>query len=118
MENVEIMVLDEADRMLDESFVEQIAEVSAKCPSNRQNLLFTATISDEIEKMLTTNFADQNFGKVNLSASNEVTQSLAQKFVKIKTTQPAERENALICISCLLCNREKFKTTLSINLIC
>lgn len=48
---VEILVLDEADRMLDMGFIHDIRRVLAKLPPRRQNLLFSATFSDEIKAL-------------------------------------------------------------------
>ncbi|HCN98306.1 MAG TPA: ATP-dependent RNA helicase RhlE, partial [Leclercia sp.] len=49
LDSVEILVLDEADRMLDMGFIHDIRRVLAKLPTRRQNLLFSATFSDEIK---------------------------------------------------------------------
>ncbi len=51
LEGLEILVLDEADRMLDMGFAEEINSIIAKTPTNRQTLLFSATYPDTIEKM-------------------------------------------------------------------
>ena len=61
LSQVEIFVLDEADRMLDMGFIPDIKRIMALMPKKRQNLLFSATFSDEIKKL-----ADQLLNKPEL----------------------------------------------------
>ncbi len=51
LSGVEILVLDEADRMLDMGFIRDIRKILALLPKRRQNLLFSATFSDEIKTL-------------------------------------------------------------------
>jgi len=51
LSKVQILVLDEADRMLDMGFINDIRRVLKLLPSGRQNLLFSATFSDDIRKL-------------------------------------------------------------------
>src|SRR3546814_5924974 len=51
LSGVEILVLDEADRMLDMGFIRDIKKILAMLPRQRQNLLFSATFSDEIKAL-------------------------------------------------------------------
>jgi len=48
---IEVFVLDEADRMLDMGFIHTIKKIRAMLPKERQNLMFSATYSDDIRKL-------------------------------------------------------------------
>ena len=63
--NVEIFVLDEADRMLDMGFVHDVKKVIAKLPAQRQNLMFSATMPKEIEQLAAGILHDPAFVKVD-----------------------------------------------------
>ena len=52
LENIEMVVLDEADRMLDMGFMPQIRRVFLRMPDERQNLLFSATLPKEVEGLV------------------------------------------------------------------
>jgi ATP-dependent RNA helicase RhlE len=51
LSRVEILVLDEADRMLDMGFIQPIRRILALLPRDRQNLLFSATFSDDVRRL-------------------------------------------------------------------
>jgi len=51
LSRVEVLVLDEADRMLDMGFIRDIRKILALLPARRQNLLFSATFSDDIRNL-------------------------------------------------------------------
>jgi len=49
LKTLKILVLDEADRMLDMGFIEDVSKIISQCPKERQTLLFSATISPDIK---------------------------------------------------------------------
>ncbi|NIF20747.1 ATP-dependent RNA helicase RhlE [Candidatus Pantoea multigeneris] len=77
LSQVEILVLDEADRMLDMGFIHDIRRVLARLPAKRQNLLFSATFSDEIktlaEKLL------NNPEQVEVARRNTASEQVSQQ---------------------------------------
>ena len=77
LSKIEILVLDEADRMLDMGFIHDIKKVLAILPPKRQNLLFSATFSDEIKAL-----ADRLLNQpalIEVARRNQTNDAIAQK---------------------------------------
>jgi len=77
LSQVQILVLDEADRMLDMGFVHDIKKVLALLPAKKQSLLFSATFSDEIK-----NLADRLLNQpalIEVARRNQTNDAIAQK---------------------------------------
>lgn len=76
LSGVEILVLDEADRMLDMGFIRDIRKILALLPRQRQNLLFSATFSDEIREL--SKGVLHNASEVSVSARNTTAERVDQ----------------------------------------
>jgi len=94
LSKVECLVLDEADRMLDMGFIHDIKKILALLPKNRQNLLFSATFSEEIKRL-----AD---GLLNAPTLIEVARrNTASESVK-QVVHPVDRERKRELLSHLI----------------
>ncbi len=76
-ENVEMVILDEADRMLDMGFQEPVEEIISQTPESRQTLLYSATLKGDVLKL------SQRFMKspieINIHSNTEKHENIAQK---------------------------------------
>ncbi|MGF6393030.1 DEAD/DEAH box helicase [Pseudomonas plecoglossicida] len=88
--HVEILVLDEADRMLDMGFIHDVKKVLARLPAKRQNLLFSATFSKDI-----TDLADKllhNPERIEVTPPNTTVERIEQRVYRL----PASHKRALL----------------------
>ena len=76
LSSIEILVLDEADRMLDMGFIHDVKKVLALVPKDKQSLLFSATFSDEIRE-LAANLL-KNPQSIQVTPSNTTVQRILQ----------------------------------------
>ena len=94
LSHVEILVLDEADRMLDMGFIRDIRRILAVLPKKRQNLLFSATFSPEIRGL-----ADgllNNPTSVEVAARNATADNVAQRVFAVDQDRKRELLSHLI----------------------
>jgi ATP-dependent RNA helicase RhlE len=101
LSHVEILVLDEADRMLDMGFIRDIKRVLAVLPKQRQNLLFSATFSDEIKLL-----AD---GLLNNPVLIEVARRNATAELIEQRVYPVDREKKRVLLTKLIKDNNWFQ---------
>ena len=81
LSRVEILVLDEADRMLDMGFIRDIRRILAVLPQRRQNLLFSATFSDEIRKLAAGLLKDPQ--TIDVAPRNSTAELISQRVYQV-----------------------------------
>ncbi len=81
LSKVKTLVLDEADRMLDMGFIDSVRKILQACPTDRQTLLFSATIDTEIRRISQENMRDP----VKISAGNRIDPTkMAQSYYDVE----------------------------------
>ncbi len=81
LDKVEYFVLDEADKMLDINFQDELNLVLAQLPNNRQNLLFSATFNEKIYNVASK--ISSTFTKINIQEEEIIPQTLIQKAILV-----------------------------------
>jgi ATP-dependent RNA helicase RhlE len=103
LEKIDILVLDEVDRMLDMGFLPDVKRIVAKCPKSRQTLFFTATLPAEIEQLAA--WALRDPAKVEIGRQRSPAETVTHAFYPVVATQKFD-------LLQLLLERTEFKSVI------
>ena len=80
--NIKILIIDEADKILKIGFEEELTEIIKLIPKNRQTLLFSATITPKVEDLIT--LSVKNYENIRIKSVDPTVSTLEQGFLKIE----------------------------------
>ncbi|EED95637.1 predicted protein, partial [Thalassiosira pseudonana CCMP1335] len=106
LDDLEFLILDEADRLLDLGFQDEVHEIVKACPTERQTLLFSATMSTKVDDLIKLSLkqpvrvqATEKGKKDNAPTGVEVAPRLEQEFVRIRAgNEGVNREGMLLAL--------------------
>ena len=96
LEDLASLILDEADRLLEMGFLEEIKEIVRQCPKKRQTLLFSATLTAGVEALASLSM--KNPARLSADVLGTTPKHLVEEVLKLKPNQSAQKEAFLMAI--------------------
>ncbi|OHE98681.1 hypothetical protein CORC01_05947 [Colletotrichum orchidophilum] len=97
VDTVEILVLDEADRMLEDGFADELNEILTTLPKSRQTMLFSATMTSSVDRLVRVGMNKPARVMVD-SQKNKTVTTLVQEFVRLRPGREEKRMGYLVHI--------------------
>ncbi|KAL9656273.1 hypothetical protein ABK040_007886 [Willaertia magna] len=98
LDEIEVLILDEADRLLEMGFEPQLKTILEHIPAARQTLLFSATMTDDVKKLIKLSL--KNPVRVDCDSRNNVAYNLTQEFVKLDKDADMWSKEAVLLALC------------------
>ncbi|CAE6405767.1 unnamed protein product [Rhizoctonia solani] len=96
LDALDVLVLDEADRMLSDGFADELKEIVQSCPTGRQTMLFSATMTDDVETLIRLSL--RHPVRLFVDPSKQTARGLVQEFVRVRAGKEAERPALLVAL--------------------
>lgn len=94
VDTLEILVLDEADRMLEDGFADELNEILTTIPKSRQTMLFSATMTDTVDKLIRVGLNRPM--RLMVDAKKQTAVTLTQEFVRLRPGREDKRLGYLL----------------------
>lgn len=94
VDTLEILVLDEADRMLEDGFADELNEILTTIPKSRQTMLFSATMTDTVDKLIRVGL--NRPVRLMVDAKKNTAVTLVQEFVRLRPGREGKRLGSLL----------------------
>ena len=94
VDTLEILVLDEADRMLEDGFADELNEILTTIPKSRQTMLFSATMTDTVDKLIRVGL--NRPVRLMVDARKQTVGTLVQEFVRLRPGREDKRLSYLM----------------------
>ncbi|KAK6539988.1 nucleolar DEAD-box protein required for synthesis of 60S ribosomal subunit [Orbilia ellipsospora] len=95
-DGIEILVLDEADRMLEDGFADELDEILKTLPKSRQTMLFSATMTDSVDKLVRVGM--QKPVRLLVDSKKSTVATLTQEFIRIRPGREGGRLAMLVML--------------------
>ncbi|EEB08572.1 ATP-dependent RNA helicase Ddx27/Drs1 [Schizosaccharomyces japonicus yFS275] len=96
VDNIEIMVIDEADRMLEDGFADELNEIVKLCPKSRQTMLFSATMTEKVDDLVRLSL--NRPVRIFVDAKKATAKRLVQEFIRVRPQREQLRPAMLVHI--------------------
>ncbi|KAJ3039876.1 nucleolar DEAD-box protein required for synthesis of 60S ribosomal subunit [Rhizophlyctis rosea] len=99
LDSIEILIMDEADRMLEDGFAAELNEIIKNTPKTRQTMLFSATMTDNVDDLIKLSL--NRPVRLFIDRTTSLTTKLVQEFIRVRS----HREESRPAILAALCSR-------------
>lgn len=96
LDALDILVLDEADRMLSDGFADELAEIIQSCPTSRQTMLFSATMTDSVDELVKMSLNKPV--RLFVDPKRTTASGLVQEFVRVRAGKESDRSALLLAL--------------------
>ena len=96
LDALDILILDEADRMLSDGFADELSEIIKSCPTQRQTMLFSATMTDSVDELVRMSLNKPV--RLFVDPKRSTARGLVQEFVRVRAERESERSAILVAL--------------------